>query len=130
MNQLLADAIVKVDYLLEQKNIHKLEQNKSLRAFQNIMGQLLPVQDIPVNLDLLDSICSIHENRPTNLYGYYQLASSKESVITREFIQININRGRNNRVFYAICLYMQNPYNVHRCLFKLLLENFRQIFSF
>lgn len=109
-------------------NIHSIKHTESIRQFQNLITQFMKLKIFKIDMNILSKICKQHYIRATNLYGYWQIASSRESRITREFLEKCIEQNNHDRAYYALCIYLQNPYNISRYLFYLLISNFEKLF--
>jgi len=128
-NKLLANAMNEIGIIFEtQDRPYMLKHTTSIRRFQNIIEQMTPIKLITVNLSLLKKICNAHKSRASNVYGYLECSSSIESKITREYVEECIKIENSALAFYALCIYLQNPYNISKHFFRLLISNFNDLF--
>lgn len=105
-----------------------LEYKNRLYRFQQLIGQLSNCEHINVNFNVLENICNLHQNRFTNFYGYWEIGSSKESKLAREFIQKYIKQNNPQMIRKKICEYMQDIDNSSKTFFLLLFTDFNNIF--
>lgn len=126
-----------MDRLRENQYKTNLEQNVKYLLltrtdFEEQLDRLreTDINDVELNIELIVSIFQQNRNRLTNLYGFCSINTSHQSSRLIKLITNQIKDQNYDQVKTALIEYLQEPTNIGRNLYSLLLKNFSQLFKF